>query len=270
MTGIIFDIKEMSLHDGPGTRVTVFFKGCPLRCVWCHNPEGLKKETELMVKVAQCEHCGRCMKPCAHLECMPFERCLLACPKGLVGVAGKLVETKTLSQQLRKYKDFLNMNGGGITLSGGEPLMQPEFAVELLQNLRGFHRAIQTSGYAESEVFKKVIENLDYVMMDIKLADPVLHKKYTGVDNVKILKNYQILKSSGIPYVIRIPLIPGITDTSENLKAISKIAQDSPIELLRYNTFAGAKYPMVNKKYTVKETKNNEVDITIFQNGKML
>ena len=270
MKGIIFDIKEFTVHDGPGIRITVFLKGCPLRCAWCHNPEGLNSEPELMIKSALCEKCGRCTAGCAHNECKPYGKCLYACPKGLISVAGRIVDSNYLSKTLYENIDFLNINGGGITLSGGEPLMQYDFTIDLLKNLNGIHRAIQTSGYASSEVFKKVIDHVDYVMMDIKIADSKNHKRYTGVDNILILNNFRILKSSGKPYVVRIPLIPGITDTEENLRTISKLIGDSKVELMPYNTLAGAKYASVNKVYTLSEFTPNKINLSIFKNGRLL
>lgn len=269
MTGVIFDIKELSLNDGPGGRVTVFLKGCPLRCLWCHNPEGLSPKPEIMVKTTLCEGCGRCRKPCTHPVCKGFDRCVYACPKGLVSVAGKEISVEELSKKLGRYRSFFEHNGGGITFSGGEPLLQTEFVAEVCKQLSGIHKAVETSGYAPEETFRKLITSMDYVMMDIKLADPQEHKQYTGVDNVQILHNFQLLKESGVPFVIRVPLIPGITDTKENLQGISKIVGDAPVELLSYNPFAGAKYSMVGKKYPLDRKENEAVDLTIFQNARL-
>ena len=248
MIGMIFDIKEFSLHDGPGARTTVFLKGCPLVCRWCHNPEGLKKEKQLMVKTARCKGCRKCAAPCSHPECQPYKRCIHACPDGLVEICGREIEAVDLARELMKNADILKMNNGGITISGGEPLMQWEFLEELLDNLK-CHTAIETSGYADSDVFKRIIDKVDYVLMDIKLADRVEHKKYTGVYNDKILENLEYLKKSGKEYIIRTPLIPGITDTEENLDAIEKIIGNSKWEKLKYNEMAGVKYPMLGMEY---------------------
>ena len=248
MTGMIFDIKECSLHDGPGIRTTVFFKGCPLRCAWCHNPEGLKKEKQLMVKTARCKGCGKCFVPCKHPECQAFERCVHACPDGLVEICGEVVESKDLANKLMKNADIFKRNKGGITISGGEPLAQWQFLEEVLDNL-DCHKAIETSGYADEEVFKRIIEKVDYVLMDIKLADREMHKKYTGVYNDKILNNFEILKKSGKAYVIRTPLIPRVTVTDENIKAIKQIIGSSQWEKLPYNELACLKYKMLGMKY---------------------
>ena len=267
MIGTIFDIKEFSLHDGPGGRVTVFLKGCPLRCKWCHNPEGLKKEKQLLVKTAQCVNCGMCRKPCDHIECKPFGRCIKICPKNLVRICGLEYEADELAEKIMSYKDFFELNNGGVTFSGGEPLLQHQFVKEVCSKLDGVHKAIQTSGYADEEIFKNTIPLFDYVMMDIKIADREEHKKHTGVYNDVILKNFEFLKNSGIPYIIRIPLIPDITDTEENLKGISKIVNDSPVELLSYNQMAGAKYESVGMEYSLTKEKNKEPDLSIFKNA---
>lgn len=251
MTGIIFDIKEFALHDGPGVRTTVFFKGCPLRCIWCHNPEGLSPKLQLMTKDTRCRHCGRCGIPCAHEECRPFGRCIYACPDALISVCGKEVTADELFERLMKDADLLKDSEGGITFSGGEPLMQPEFLCQMLDRLKeaGIHTAIETCGHAKPEVFQKSTEKADLIIMDLKLADPELHKKYTGVDNGWILGNAEWLKSSGKAHIFRTPLIPGITDTRENLAAVGAIAGDSEHQLLPYNELAGAKYPMLGEEF---------------------
>lgn len=267
MTGIIFDIKEFSIHDGPGPRVTVFLKGCPLRCQWCHNPEGLSREPQLLWKESLCMDCGRCRIPCDHPDCEGLDRCRHQCTKGALTLSGVRWEADALAKKLRSFEGMLSSMGGGITLSGGEPLYQPEFAAELLEKLVGMHRAIQTSGYASERVFRKVLAHTDYVMMDLKLADPELHLKYTGVDNGPILRNLKILLESGKPHLLRTPLIPGITDTQENLSAIAKLAGDSPVELLEYNPFAGAKYSQLGVDFPLGQPgQANPVDLSVFRN----
>lgn len=271
MNGTIFDIKEFTVHDGPGSRITVFLKGCPLRCKWCHNPEGLKVVKQLMYKSNFCTHCGACRKPCEHEECQPFGRCVHACPNGALGIAGEEVSAKTLAKRLQKHAAILKLMGGGITISGGEPILQPDFVCELAENLVGTHKAIQTSGYADLETYKKVVERMDYVLQDIKLADEQEHIKYTGVSNEKILRNIEWLKTCGKPFVFRVPLIPGITDTEDNLRAISEIVGDCRTELMPYNPLAGAKYAMVDMEYTLSDEGNREEDFTkYFQNAVMM
>ena len=251
MNGTIFDIKEMAVHDGPGIRTTVFFKGCPLRCRWCHNPEGLSFEPQLMYKDARCIDCKNCQIECEHEECQPFRRCIYTCPENCLEITGKKVTVKELAKELKKSAEILGDSFGGFTFSGGEPLAQPEFLLELIEDLKGYHLCIETSGFADSETFKMVVDNLDFVIMDIKLADTDLHKQYTGAGNEKILANFEILKDSGKPYIIRTPLIPNITDTPKNLSAIEKIIDGNKWEKIPYNGAAGVKYKMLGIKYTL-------------------
>ncbi len=252
MTGIIFDIKEMAVHDGKGIRTTVFLKGCPLRCMWCHNPEGLSAKPQLMYKEARCLHCDLCKKPCEHGDCKPFGRCLHICPENCLVVTGREVDDKALTEELKRSADIMGDSFGGFTFSGGEPLMQSEFLLKMLDNLKDYDLCIETSGYADSETFKAVIKKLDSVIMDIKLANREQHKKYTGVYNDKILENFEILRNSGKPYIIRTPLIPDITDTKDNLDKIKEIIGDSKWEHLPYNQMAGAKYKMLGTEFKLK------------------
>ncbi len=243
-TGTLFDIKGFALHDGPGIRTTVFLKGCPLRCLWCHNPEGLSPVPQLCYRENGCLHCGKCLVPCTHPDCQPYERCLHICPSGCLTVAGWCTDSVTLAEKLAADKDVFAMSGGGVTFSGGEPLLQWAFVGDTAGRLRemGIHTAMETCGYAAGEPFAAVVDVLDYVIMDVKLADPALHRKYTGVDNTPILANLAYLQSCGKPYEIRTPLIPGITDTAENLLSIERLIGNAKWEKLPYNGLAGAKY----------------------------
>jgi pyruvate formate lyase activating enzyme len=253
MIGTIFDIKEMAVHDGPGIRTTVFFKGCPLRCKWCHNPEGLSSLPQLMYKDARCIDCKNCQKECDHDDCKPFGRCIHACPENCLEISGRKIDSKELANELKESAEILGNSFGGFTFSGGEPLAQPEFLLELIEELKDYHLCIETSGYCDSKIFKDIIEKLDFIIMDIKLADSEMHKKYTGVGNDKIISNFEILEKSGKPYLIRTPLIPNITDTKENLKEIKQIIGDSKWEKLPYNAAAGAKYKMLGMEYKLKD-----------------
>jgi len=223
ITGTVFSIEDFAINDGPGIRTTVFLKGCPLRCVWCHNPEGLSAEPQIVHKSFGDEMCGR------------------------------RVSSEELAAELLRSKSFFEMNGGGVTFTGGEPTMQSAFLCDVLERLEGVHRAVETCGYCGSEVFERVLSRLEMVLFDIKLVDPILHEKYTGRDNAPILKNLETLKRSGRRFVARIPLIPGVNDSLENMKATYELIKDAPaldrVELLRYHKTAGAKYSMVGMKY---------------------
>ena len=272
MNGLIFDIKEFALRDGEGARTTVFFKGCPLRCIWCHNPEGLSSTPELYELSEGCVECGLCRLPCTHEECKLYGRCLHVCPKNLLREVGKKYTSEELSQKLLAQKPFFDQMGGGITLSGGEPLLQAEFCVSLLEHLKGkIHTAIETSGYAEASDFLRVIHLCNFVMMDIKLMDDDAHRRYTGVSNARILQNARLLMESDVPHLFRIPLIPGITDTEENLRAIAAFLGNEPLELLPYNDLAPAKYAAVHRTYTneIDPQKKSTPDLSLFPNGIM-
>jgi len=252
--GIVFDIKQMAVFDGPGIRTTVFLKGCPLRCQWCHNPEGLSVKKELMVSPNGCLKCGKCKEACSHPEdCIVCGDCIRACPLHLRKVCGVEYEAAALAKKLLRDKAFLEANGGGITISGGEPTAQPEFLLELLEEINGMHRAIETCGYCDEAVFREVLKHLEYVMMDIKHTDPEVHRHYTGKSNDKILCNLEILKESGKPFVIRVPLIPGVNDSHENMEATAQLLKGTQnlerVELLPYHQTAGAKYGMVGRRY---------------------
>ena len=242
MNGIIFDIKEMAVHDGDGVRLTVFMKGCPLRCQWCHNPEGLKPFPELTYKKKKCVKCGQCFVKCEHEECKPFGRCVKVCPVNALAVCGKSFTPIELANLINGHKKILKLTGGGVTFSGGEPLTQWEFIKEVISLIPDIHTAVETCGYVNKGVFTDAISVLDEIIMDIKLFDENEHIKYTGASNKIIKENFLLLKNSGKPYIIRTPLIAGKTDTKENLERIKEFIGNSKWELLPENKLAKAKY----------------------------
>lgn len=253
-TGTIFDIKEFAVFDGPGMRQTVFFKGCPLRCSWCHNPEGLDTAPQLMVSAASCLHCGKCAEVCRHPEgCTACGACIPVCPLHLRHIAGEKMTSEELAQRIRRDSGYYARYGGGVTFSGGEPLMQADFLIEVLRMLPELHRAVETSGFCAGEKFREAVENLDYVMMDIKLFDGEAHKRYTGADNRQILENARFLCEGDTPFVIRIPVIPGVNDNEENFRSTAEWIAGAPalqkVQLLPYHKAAGAKYKMAGKEY---------------------
>lgn len=264
MNGTIFDIKEFAIYDGPGVRQTVFLKGCPLHCAWCHNPEGLKAIPELGVSSASCIHCGKCHEACSSNNwnerymrsdnCILCNECISVCPMGLRRIYGKLYTPEKLAERILSKADYYSKMGGGVTFSGGEPLMQHRFLTKVLSLLNNIHKAIETSAYADPDVFSSVIAQLDYVIMDIKCISNDVHRKYTGVSNEKILSNYKQLRDSQKPHTIRIPLIEGVSNTTENLENTAKLLEGDKflekVELLPYQKTAGAKYSSVDQEYT--------------------
>lgn len=252
-TGTVFDLKEFAVYDGPGMRQTVFLKGCPLRCNWCHNPEGLSMEPQLMVSRASCTNCGRCREVCTNEHCISCGRCVEVCPLHLRRIAGTVMTSGQLVELIRKDSGYYARYGGGVTFSGGEPLMQAEFLMEVLDQIPDLHRAIETSGFTDGETFRRVVERLDYVMLDIKIFDSALHRRYVGADNRQILDNAKQLCAGDTPFVIRIPVIPGVNDNQENFRRTAEWVAGAraleKVELLPYHKTAGAKYEMVGKKY---------------------
>lgn len=215
-SGIVFDVKEFCLHDGPGIRTTVFLKGCPLACTWCHNPEGQSRQPQVMQGPAG-------------------ER-----------IAGREYTAVELAALLKQQAAILRANEGGVTFSGGEPLMQADFVGEVMAQLQDMHVLLDTSGYGQEEDFHQLARSSDLVYFDLKLIDSRLHRHYTGCDNDLILSNLNLLDEIRKPFVVRVPLVPGVTDTDQNLADIARVVRGlsalERVELLPYNKAAGSKY----------------------------
>lgn len=256
MKARIFSIEEFSVYDGPGIRTTVFFKGCPLNCNWCHSPEGKEYKNISLRSPNGCLNCNRCVDICPSKRenCIACGKCLDICPRNLIRMSAEDIEVDELANTLLKNAEILNLNQGGITLSGGEPLFQAKPLKELILKLKEkIHLALQTCGYTSEEIFKEIISLVDLVLFDMKIMDKEKALKYEGVDNSLILRNLETLKKSNKPFIIRIPLIPGVIDTKENLQEIIKRIKGSfnliCVEVLPYNKYAGSKYKMANLEY---------------------
>ncbi len=250
MNSLIFDIKEFGLHDGNGMRTTVFFKGCPLKCTWCHNPEGQSFFKEVTKNPLKCTSCGLCKRECTHEECKDLGVCVKICPNNNVKKVGEEYSPQKLAEKLLKNKSFLEK--GGVTFSGGEPLCHDDFILETIKELKNIKTAVETCGYVETEKFLSVTDKIDDIFMDIKLIDEDKHIKYTGVSNKLILKNAsEILKKRFV--TIRIPLIPTVTDTDENFSGIAEFLEpyknNLVVELIPYNKMTGAKYKNLGRTY---------------------
>ncbi|MBE5798899.1 MAG: glycyl-radical enzyme activating protein [Clostridiales bacterium] len=254
MTGVVFDIKEFAVFDGPGIRTTVFMKGCPLRCRWCHNPEGLSPRPQLMVSRAACTHCGACEAVCPHPDgCVACGACIAACRGGYRRIVGQTWSADDLAARLHKDADVYALSGGGVTFSGGEPLMQWNFVRAVLDRLHGVHTAIETSGFASDAVFEDAMARLDLIMLDWKVSDPAAHRRYTGVDQEIIFRHARMLAAGDTPFILRMPIIPGVNDNPAHFETAASLVRDAKalvrIDVLPYQRAAGAKYEMVSMDY---------------------
>jgi pyruvate formate lyase activating enzyme len=266
--GLIFNIQRFSLHDGPGIRTTVFFKGCPLSCWWCQNPEGMSMEQVIFRHSDRCIGCGDCIEKCPEtalelsadgpvidrLKCNLCLICTDICPTGALETAGWLISVKELVGEVLKDRIVFEESGGGATISGGEPLMQPEFLAELLSALKqeGIHTAVETSGLASWKNLSSVIDYTDLFIYDLKLVDPELCRQYLGVNSDTIVTNLDQLHKSGAELIVRMPIIPTVNDSSACLQMAAESLKEigiTKLELLPYHRFGSAKYEKLGLEY---------------------
>jgi len=270
--GFVFNIQRFSIHDGPGIRTTVFLKGCSLRCFWCHNPEGVARGPEIQYSADLCISCGECATVCASGAHVVNERghefirarctlrpgdlapCVSACPSRALVLAGRSMDIEEVAQEVLRDRPFYVSSGGGVTLSGGEPLLQKDFSRALLARCveAGVHTAIETAGFYAWENLEDVLPLIRLLLFDIKHMEPAKHKRTTGADNGLILENARRAASWDIPFVVRVPVIPGVNDTPGEIAAIRDFARELrdrrpaadslSLELLTYHPLAVDKY----------------------------
>jgi pyruvate formate lyase activating enzyme len=271
--GFVFDIQRYALHDGPGIRTAVFFKGCPLSCWWCHNPEGQSPRPELMFFENRCLVCGDCIRVCPHgaihclkgeihttAECQVCGTCAEACPAGARKVAGRRMTVSEVMGEIEKDVIFWDESGGGVTFSGGEPLAQPRFLELLLDACREkrIHTVVETCGLAKQDVVLGLSEKASIILFDLKTLDPAKHKKYTGVPNDAILANLEALAERNKPVVVRYPIIPEVNDDSENVSRMAALLSRlhlQQIHLLPYHESGTEKYKRLNLDLRLEDVK---------------
>lgn len=273
--GVLFNIQRYSLHDGPGIRTIPFFKGCPLTCRWCSNPESQRPQPELVYKKNDCIRCGKCVDACKQKALSPGnpffidrERCIQCgdctrvCPTQALEMKGKRMTVRDVIRELQKEENLFRRSGGGITLSGGEPLAQPEFARELLKACKekGWHTAIETTGLTSKETIEEVFPWIDLALTDIKAINPAVHEENTGVNNSRILEN--LIRISFLTKVIvRIPVIPGVNDNPDEIRSIAEFARlmsgIDTIHLLPYHTFGENKYSLLGRIYPMGDAQSH-------------
>lgn len=277
--GLIFNIQKFSIHDGEGIRTLVFMKGCPLRCIWCCNPESQNFTEDLMFVRTKCIGCGYCVKKCPNgaispetfdidrEKCVRCGECTKVCYAESKHMVGRWITRREILDELEKDRIAFNNSGGGLTIGGGEPICQPEFVETVLKEARqlSINTAMESCGYGDWEKIKGIYPNLDQLFMDLKHMDSETHKKLTGVNNELILENAKKIADLGTDITFRIPLIPGCNDTEENVKAtaqfVSKLGKNVRLEILPYHKLGEDKFKWLDRDYTLAGTEVQPKDI---------
>ncbi len=269
--GVVFDIRRFSIHDGPGIRTAVFLKGCPLRCAWCHNPEGLSAAPELVWRGERCTRCGTCIATCPEgalawdgdvpvldeCRCTLCGECADACHAEAREMLGRERTVEQVLAVAERDRPFYDESGGGVTFSGGEPLAQAEFLLELLRGCkaRGLHTVLDTCGYAPWGTVDLVRPHVDLFLYDLKLMDEERHRRATGVSNALVLDNARALAKAGAQLNVRLPLVPGVNDDDDNVRAtgtfLAGLAGPPPVTVLPYHRLGADKYRRLKREYSL-------------------
>ncbi len=272
-TGIIFNIQRYSIHDGPGIRSTVFLKGCPLKCKWCSNPESINPYPEIFLRVERCNQCEKCLEVCTPQaitfiensirinrdKCDLCMKCENICSFGVINHIGYKITVNDVVTEVMRDELFYNNSGGGVTISGGEPLYQIGFTLNLLKEFkkRSLHTTIDTTGYAKWEEIDKIFDYVDLILFDIKHLNQEIHQKGTGVKNDLILNNLVKILEKGLRIWIRVPVIPGFNDSSHYMNELGEFLSGKPIEkvsLLQYHEWGKHKYKYLDRIYPLSDT----------------
>jgi len=284
MDGIVFNIQRYSIDDGPGIRTTVFLKGCPMRCPWCSNPESLSPAPQLLHRYTACKVCGECAPVCPNgaitfepstgvssvtgpkfdrAKCVACGNCARECLSQAINISGETMSVEKVWKTIRKDSVYYEESGGGVTCSGGELLMQPDFVAELFKKCRGngVRTCADTSGFGTPEALDKVLEYTDLVYFDLKHLDPARHNELTGVPLEPVLRNLKTIAARSIPLVIRVPLIPEHNDARENLEAMARLVKEtapaSVVHIMPYHRYGESKYGSVGMKYKLQGLREN-------------
>lgn len=286
--GDVYDIKKYATDDGPGIRTTIFLKGCPLHCWWCHNPEGQTQKPELMHKQARCIGCGKCAESCTKNAisflsgrvCIDRKRCNLCgkcsqgCPADALVIVGKVMNVEDVAKEIGEDTIFHDESDGGVTFSGGEPLLQPDFLEALLRKCRdsSIHTAVDTSGYSSCKTIDRIASKADLFLYDIKLMNDRKHRKYTGVSNKPILENFKKLANNGDNVLVRFPMIPGINDDDANMSEMAEFMLSQGVKhicLLPYHRAGIEKYANLGRVYRLNRTRSPSEQRTAIAKGKL-